>query len=194
MEKNLTLAVLQNSFEEPKLKYVLLIIDMQQATFGRPTPIFDATGLVERINSLANRVRADSGRVILIQFSGPPGTPYDRSQDGWKLVPELNVESSDLRFSKTASDAFQSTNLETILGIPSESRLIVTGCDTEFCVDSTIRSALARDYDVTVPDDGHSLSDRPHLNAEKVIEHHNNIWSAGALARPVRVCKCAEIL
>lgn len=54
----------------------LLVIDLQKAAFDRPTPLFDAAGLVQRINSLAERVREASGRVIFIQYTGPPGTPY----------------------------------------------------------------------------------------------------------------------
>ena len=168
---------------------------MQRASFDRPAPLFDATGLVKRVNLLASRVREASGQVIFIQFSGPPGTPYDPDQESWQLVPELEVETADLLLRKPASDAFQATKLDNVLGPPEECSLIVTGCDTEFCIDSTVRSALARGYHVTVPEDGHSLTDRPHLTAEQVIMHHNAIWSTvGALAGPVKVCKASEIL
>ena len=168
---------------------------MQQASFDRPVPLFDAAGLVERINSLACRVREASGRVIVIQYSGPPGTPYHPDHTGWQLVAGLEVEPGDLMLQKPGSDAFGSTRLEAILGAPGESTVIVTGCDTEFCIDSTVRSALARGYRVTVPEDGHSLTDRPHLTAQQIITHHNAIWSTvGALAGPVTVTKSSEIL
>lgn len=168
---------------------------MQRASLDRPSPLFDATLLVRRINDLARRVRKASGRVAFIQFTGPPGTPYDPDQESWQLVPELEVESADLLLRKPASDAFQATKLDEILGPPEECSLIVTGCDTEFCIDSTVRSALALGYRVTVAEDGHSLTDRPHLTAEQIITHHNAIWSTvGALAGPVKVCKASEIL
>lgn len=177
------------------MDHSLLIVDMQQASFDRPSPLFDAAGLVRRINSLASRVRESSGRVIIIQYTGPPGTPYHPDQAGWKLVSGLEVESNDLMLRKPGSDAFQGTELEAALGEPGRKKIIVTGCDTEFCIDSTVRSALARGYDVTVPEDGHSVTDRPHLSAQQIITHHNAIWStAGALAGPVTVRKCSEIL
>lgn len=173
----------------------LLIIDMQQASFDRPTPVYDATGLVLRINSLARRVREDAGQVIFIQFSGPDGTPYGPDQTGWQLLPALEIEPPDLRLRKPTSDAFQASDLVETLGSPEESNLIVTGCDTEFCIDSTVRSALALGYRVTVPSDGHSLPDRPHLTAPQIIRHHNAIWSTvGAFAGPVTVRESSEIL
>ena len=168
---------------------------MQQASLDRPAPLFDAAGLVQRINQLAGRVRDASGRVIFVQYSGPPGTPYHPDHAGWQLVAGLEAEPADLRLRKPASDAFQSTQLDAVLGAPGEDSLIVTGCDTEFCIDSTVRSALALGYDVTVPEDGHSLTDRPHLTAPQIIAHHNSIWATpGALAGRVTVGKCSEIL
>ena len=177
------------------MDYSMLIVDMQKASFDRPTPMYDGAAFVQRVESLARRVRADSGRVIIVQFTGPAGSPYHPDHAGWQLVDGLEVEPNDTLLRKPASDAFQDTDLESILGKPESCKLIVTGCDTEFCIDSTVRSALARGYRVTVPEDGHSLVDRPHLTAEQIIAHHNAIWSTpGALAGRLRVRPCGEIL
>lgn len=54
--------------------------------------------------------------------------------------------------------------------------LLITGCATDFCVESTIQSALSKDYNITVVADGHTTGDRPHLKAEQVIEHYNWVW------------------
>lgn len=177
------------------MHYALLVIDLQRASFDRPEPFYDGPGLVARINALAERVRTAAGRVFVVRFSGPPGTPYASDAEGWKLVPELHVEPDDVHVSKPASDAFHETDLVKMLGAVEETTVIVTGCDTEFCVDSTVRSALAHGYPVIVPSDGHSLVDREHLSAEQIIRHHNAIWSTpGALIGSVRVCRCSEVL
>ena len=54
--------------------------------------------------------------------------------------------------------------------------LLITGCATDFCVESTIQSALTKEFDIIVVEDGHTTGDRPHLKAEKVIEHYNWVW------------------
>lgn len=176
------------------MQQTMLIIDLQHASFERPQPVHDAAGLVKRISTLAARVRNAAGRVILVQFNGPSGSPYDPEQAGWELVPDLEITAEDVKFSRSVSDAFRGTDLDRLLGPPQDCNLIITGCDTEFCIDSTVRSALACNYAVTVPEDGHSLTDRPHLKALEIIEHHNAIWrTPGALAGPVTVAKCADI-
>jgi nicotinamidase-related amidase len=54
--------------------------------------------------------------------------------------------------------------------------LLMSGCATDFCVDTTIRAAASRDYEVTVVEDGHTTADRPHVDAVSVIRHHNWVW------------------
>ena len=56
------------------------------------------------------------------------------------------------------------------------SELFITGCATDFCVESTIQSALTKDFDITVVEDGHTTGERPNLKAEQVIKHYNWVW------------------
>ena len=60
---------------------------------------------------------------------------------------------------------------------PVFERLLVTGWATDFCVDATVRRAVALGHHVVPVADAHTVSDRPHLTALRVIEHHNWVWS-----------------
>ena len=51
-----------------------------------------------------------------------------------------------------------------------------TGSATDFCVDTTVRAAASRDYEVALIADGHTTRDRPHLEAAAIIQHHNWMW------------------
>lgn len=159
------------------IRDALLIIDMQQGSFTPPTARFDTAGLVDRLNRLASVVRAAGGVVVFIQHDGPPGDAHHPDQPGWRLLPELDARAEDPVMRKHACDAFLGTSLEALLTAQAVGRLIVTGCATDYCVDTTVRSALARSYPTIVPSDGHTTADRPHLPAVKIIEHHNAIWA-----------------
>src|SRR3546814_12070038 len=81
-----------------------------------------------------------------------------------------------------------------MLRMHGATRLILAGCATDYCVDTTVRAALARGWRTTVPSDGHTTADRPHLSAAKTIEHPNAIWADFiAPAGPATVCPCAEV-
>jgi len=172
------------------MRRALIIVDMQRGSF---TPRYDANGLVNRLNSLADRVRQTGGLVVFVQHQGPPGDPHHPSEVGFELLPDLQCEPGDARVLKTSCDAFLGTRLEDVLTTGSVSELIITGCATDFCVDTTVRAALARGYAVVAPCDGHTTTDWPHLAAQKIIQHHNAIWADFmSPAGPARVCSCEE--
>lgn len=176
------------------MKHALIVIDMQQGPFGEAPPWHDAAGLVGRLNQLANTVRQSGGAVVFIQHDGPPGDPYHPDSPGARFLSALDVRSVDAVIHKQACDSFLHTALEAFLREQSIERLIITGWATDYCVDTTVRSALARGYPTTVPSDGHTTSNRPHLAAEKIIEHHNAIWADFIAPRgPALVQPCADV-
>lgn len=149
---------------------------MQRGSFTPDAARFDVDGLVARLNALSERVRASDCLVVFVQHNGPVGDPHHPDKEGWQLLASLETRPSDAVVTKTACDAFLGTTLEQVLGDNEIERLIVTGCATDYCVDTTLRSALARGYTTIAATDGHTTADRPHLSAEKIIEHHNAIW------------------
>ena len=72
-----------------------------------------------------------------------------------ELQPYLRPE--DDVFEKHRASCFYSSNFEARLRIHGIRMLIITGTTASFCVDSTIREAYARDFDVIVP--GDAISD-----------------------------------
>lgn len=172
----------------------LLIIDMQRGSFTAATPRHDADGLVGRLNCLADAVRRRRGIVVVVQHDGPPGDPHHPDAPGWRLLPGLAVTAADPIVRKTACDSFLGTGLDDLLRRHGIRRLIVTGCATDYCVDTTVRSALARAWPTVAPADGHTTADRPHLPATRIIEHHNAIWRDFlAPGGPALVCPCAAV-
>lgn len=156
-------------------KRALIIVDMQEGLFSGPR--HDAEGLLSRLDALAVRLRANGVPIIFIKHSGPKGTALHTSQPGHAIHGSLTVDPADMTITKTSCDAFLDTPLAETLTRFDVDELIVTGCATDFCVDTTIRTALARGYKTIVPEDGHTTGDRPYLSAQKVIEHHNAIWA-----------------
>ncbi len=177
------------------IKMILLIIDMQIGLFSLDTPRYDAGSVIARINLLAETVRGKKGTVIFIQHDGPDGQPLAPEAPGWEILPQIQRHQRDRVVRKQACDAFYGTDLMKHLDELDAKSLVITGCATEFCVDTTIRSAASKDYDVIVAADGHTTADRPHLDAGSIIEHHNWIWKNLILPRgKVQVMATRKIL
>jgi nicotinamidase-related amidase len=171
----------------------LLVIDMQVGLFEGEPPCHDADGVVERINTLACAVRAKGGRVFFVQHEND--TSYAPGARLWQLLPTLDHQPEDVYVGKTACDCFYRSDLEKVLRERGIDRLLVTGCATELCVDTTARVAASKDYEIVVVADGHTTKDRPVLKAEEIIAHHNWVWSILLIpGRAIRVMPTDELL
>jgi nicotinamidase-related amidase len=171
----------------------LIVVDMQIGLLNGE-PKYDLSGVVERINRLAAKVRERSGRVIFIQHCGGKGDDFEPNTPGWALLPELRREAADIVIRKTLNDPFVETDLSTRLKALAPDRLLISGWATDFCVDATVRSAVSSHYHVVVVTDAHTLNDRPHLDAASIIRHHHAVWRDLITRKSVRLAATDELL
>lgn len=171
----------------------LVVVDMQVGLLDG-LPKHDFAGVVGRINALAALVRGQGGTVVWIRHCGKAGDSFAPQEPGWAFLPELDRRPEDLVVDKTLNDSFAGTALQERLQALAADRVLIAGWATDFCVDATVRSAVSRDHHVVVVGDGHTLSDRPHLPAPAVIQHHNWVWSGLLTNRSIRIATSAELI
>jgi ureidoacrylate peracid hydrolase len=78
--------------------------------------------------------------------NGEPGRILVAGSWGASIVPELKPTPNDLIVAKHRYSGFFETQLDSILRGLGVRTLVVTGCTTSVCVESTIRDAMFRDY------------------------------------------------
>jgi nicotinamidase-related amidase len=171
-----------------------LVIDVQVGLFcAKPAP-FEAEAVIARINDVTARARQAGAPVIFIQHDGGANdedlVPFT---DGWKLHPDLQVRPGDVVIRKTTCDAFYGTSLEAELRSRAITTLLLMGFATDFCVDSTLRSAASKDFGIIVVADAHTTADNPVLKADLVRQHHNWAWANCITTKGVTVLKAGEV-
>lgn len=150
----------------------VLVIDVQQALSVGQWAAFEVDRVIGNINDVIAKARQAGAPVIFIQHEESEG-PLQHGTDGWQLAPNLAVKAEDIRVRKSTPDSFHRTELEDVLKQRGCDHLIVCGMQSDFCVDTTTRSALARGYPVTLVADGHTTLDNGVLKAEQITAHHN---------------------
>jgi len=129
--------------------------------------------VLERINTLLDRARASGTPVIYVQHDGGEGHPLKPNTEAWQIHPVIKPCDGELVINKRSSDSFFETPLKGELEALGIKHLVVTGCMTEYCVDTACRSAVAHGFDVTLASDAHTTIDNGVLKAEQIIAHHN---------------------
>lgn len=170
------------------MKTALLIIDVQQALCTGEYAAFEAERVIDRINVVSRKARAAGAPVVVIQHESQ-GEPLQYGTEGWKLAKGLETLPTDTYIRKKATDSFHQTELQSILQALYVNKLIICGLQSEFCVDTTTRRALALGYPVVLVADGHSTMDNGVLSASQISAHHNttlaNITSFGPRVKVV---------
>ncbi len=171
----------------------LLVIDVQVGTIDPSDPI--DSQVLQNIADLLGRARARSVPVIYMQHhsleSGDtlvPGHPH------FPIYPDIAPRPGEPVLVKHSSDSFLHTDLDSHLKNLGIEHIAVVGCATDYCVDTSVRSALSHGYDVTLAADGHVTGPDEDIPVETIIAHHNRTLAQIAIEdRRIRVMPAADI-
>lgn len=152
----------------------LLVVDVQVAVVVKAHA---RDAVVANIAALVERARRERVPVVWVQDME---VDHGKDSDGWRIVPELTPVAGEPLVEKAYGDAFEDTDLETVLAGLGVGRLLVVGAQTDACIRCTIHGACARGYDVILISDAHTTEDHSAWGApppDQVIAHTNLYWT-----------------
>src|SRR5262249_4421090 len=121
--------------------------------------------------------------------------PLEPGAPGFPIHPTIAPAEGDLVVQKRASDSFYETTLQRELDARGVTHLVITGAQTEFCVDTTCRRAASLGYGVTLVADGHTTGDRGTMTTAQIVAYHNAILPQLVTPNePIKVQPTAEIV
>jgi nicotinamidase-related amidase len=130
------------------------------------------TALPDRMSDSPAQIRFNLRMHEAARGDGPPlrytipGTP------GHAFVPDLQPLPTELVVPKYRSSAFWGTNLEMLLRSNGIETVIVGGCTTEGCVESTARDAMFCDHYVVIAEDCVGSDDLAQHEASMLLMRH----------------------
>jgi len=169
----------------------LLVIDGQ---VGLINVVYRGLDVITRVADLIASARAAGAPVIYLQHDGESGSRLEIGSPGWYIHPVITPAHGDCVIRKPAPDAFYQTHLNDCLRTKGIRHVVIAGCRTEICIDTTSRRALSLDYDVTLVKDAHSTLDSNTLTAAQIISHHNEtLGDFGTNSHAIQVKLSSEI-
>ena len=162
------------------MKKALLVIDVQNGMFLKDNVVYKGDSLLKNLKGLIAKARFSETPIFYIQHNAPTGKPLEYGTKGWEIHPEITPNNQDIIVQKTTPDSFFNTSLDAELKKQGIEHLIISGIQTEACVDTTCRRAFSMKYKVTLASDTHSTWDSDVITAQQIINHHNGVlrWFA----------------
>ena len=110
----------------------------------------------------------------------------EAGSSGMDFHPEIREDLADLVIVKPRISAFYGTQLDAALRARNVNRLVIAGVSTAWAVQSTVRDAHDRDYEVYVLEDA--------CAAATEAVHQSSMELLGSIAKVIRVEDLAELL
>lgn len=190
----LLLIDMQRDFIEPDGVFGSLGIDLSMYADSRP-----------RLAALLAAARRDGVLVVHIQNTALPGRMSDSPAQirfnlkmheaarrdgpplrytlpgtvGHRFAGEFEPRADELVVRKYRSSGFWGTNLQMLLRSNGIETVVIGGCTTEGCVESTARDAMFNDYYVVVADDCVASDDRAQHDASLLLMRHRFDMASG---------------
>jgi nicotinamidase-related amidase len=153
----------------------LLVIDVQKDVVANA---LRAREVVNNINQLIAKARAAEVPVIWVQHSDDY---LEKGSEGWQFVAELQPADADVRIYKTHPSSFEETDLAQQLTRLGAKSLVITGAQTDYCVNATSNAGVELGYQVTLVTDAHTTEDSESETAETIIQAKNHSFAGVGL-------------
>ncbi len=132
------------------MKRALVVIDVQESFRARPSwATFNRPDIEKPVGRLVESSRAAGDLVVWVLHSEPDtGTVFDPELGFVRVMDELAPIPGEPTITKTAHNAFTTTNLQQTLTTHGIGELIICGIRTEQCCETTARVASDLGYQV----------------------------------------------
>lgn len=158
------------------MKTVLLVIDVQQAMID-DNPANKDTFLVN-LKLLIDAAHEGGTEVVYVRHDGGEGDVLAYGEPGWQLDRSLKPRAEERIFDKRFGSAFLKTGLNEYLSGKGVTRLIICGMQTEYCIDTSVKTAFEHGYEVFVPSGATTTYANPFLSGEKLVYYYERmIWN-----------------
>jgi nicotinamidase-related amidase len=163
----------------------LVVIDVQESFRARPLwQAVDNPGIAGRVRRLVDAARAAGDLVVWVLHSEPgTGTVFDPARGFVRVFDELDPAAGEPMLTKTAHNAFTTTNLAQLLTERGIRDLVVCGIRTEQCCETTARLAADLGYDVTFVTDATATFPAPHRDAPDDLSDPRTLGADEIVAR-----------
>ena len=155
---------------------VLLVVDAQKLITNEKLYRFDE--FVSNVKRLISTARETGTEVIFIRHDDGKGKPLSKGNEGFDIYEGFAPEADERIFDKFVNSPFKESGLLGYLKEKQEHTLIVTGLQTDYCVDATVKCGFEHGFEIIVPAYANSTTDNRFMTAEQSYDYYNDfMWN-----------------
>lgn len=163
----------------------LLVIDTQDMITNERLYQFDL--FVSNVKRLIYTARTNHIEVIYIRHDDGPGCELTKGKIGYEIFEAFQPSADEKIFDKTVNSVFNNTGLLEYLKSKGENELIITGLQTDYCINASVICAFEHGFHVIVPLNANTTVDNVHMTGENSYKYHNEFMWNGRYAECISI-------
>ena len=153
-----------------------LVIDVQKA-LTEDEGLYNAEGFIENVSTLIGKAREKDVEVIYVQHDAGEGSGFSVCDEDFEIDPRVAPAQGEKIYIKKINSCFGNKDFAAYMEKQEDKRLMITGLQTDFCIDATVKSAFEKGYDVIVPEGANSTFDNSCMDGATTCRYFNEeIW------------------
>ncbi|MDQ0088557.1 nicotinamidase-related amidase [Paenibacillus anaericanus] len=149
----------------------LLVVDVQNALVQAQP--FEIEKVISNIKRLITTCREHSVEVVYIQHNDEIGDELEPNTEAWEIHSEISPNANETVINKHFNSSFKDTNLKNYLDSKGIDQLIITGLQTEYCIDTTCKVAFEYGYKLIIPEKTNTTFDNGNMLAPDLYTYYN---------------------
>ena len=155
---------------------VLLVIDTQKLIMNHQLYQFDL--FTESVHKLIDSARENNVEVIYVRHDDGEGEALTKGNEGFEIADQVAPLPEEKIFDKTVNSAFKESGLLEYLRGKGIEKVIMTGLQTDYCIDASVKCAFEHGFEVIIPANANSTVDNSYMTGEKTYQYYNEMmWN-----------------
>ena len=174
------------------MKTALLVIDAQELITDERLYAYDK--YMENVRKLISEARKCGTEVIYVRHDDGEGKPLSNGNEGFDVCSEFAPEAGERIFDKSVNSPFRDSGLLEYLRGKAVKRLIITGLQTDYCIDAAVKCGFEHGFEMIVPEYCNSTFDNDHMTAEQTYRYYNEFMWKNRYAECVSIDEAIEMI
>ena len=160
---------------------VLLVIDTQ--TLITNEKLYNFKEFVKNVENLISTARKNNIEVIYVRHDDGENSELTKGKNGFEIYERFKPYNGEKIFDKRVNSAFKDSGLLEYLNIKNEKDIIITGLQTDYCIDATVKCGFEHGFNIIVPAYANTTIDNLFISADKSYKYYNEFMWNGRYAQ-----------
>ncbi len=169
-----------------------MVVDTQIVITNKDLYQFEA--FVSNVKALIQKAREKGIEVIYVRHDDGAGEELTKGKPGYEIYEAFSPAEGEKIFDKHYNSAFRETGLLEYLLSKKQTQVMITGLQTDYCIDATVKCGFEHGLQIIVPAYANSTVDNEFMSAEKTYQYYNEFMWKGRYAKCISMKETIDLM